>query len=65
MEGESVAKESKAQRKTIERVVNEAMEGTLKTSALKKVKSGKQAVAIALHEAGASNQETPANNKKI
>ncbi len=58
-----MAKETKAQKDTIERVMHEAQAGNLKTSAGKPVKSRKQAVEIALHEAGASNQETAAKNK--
>ncbi len=58
-----MAKASKAQKAVIERVMHEAKTGELKTSAGEPVKSRKQAVAIALHEAGASSQETPAKNK--
>ena len=56
-------KETKAKQATIERGMHEGKKGELKTSAGKKVKSRKQAVSIALHEAGASNQETLAKNK--
>jgi uncharacterized protein YecE (DUF72 family) len=62
-EEKKMAKESKAQKATIKRVMHEAEKGELKTSAGRQVKSRKQAVAIALNEAGASKQETPANNK--
>ena len=62
-EEKKMAKEGKAQKETIERVMHEAKKGELKTSAGKKVKSRKQAVAIALNEAGASKQETPVKNK--
>ena len=58
------AKQSPAQKKTVARVMHEAKHGELKTPAGKKVKNPKQAIAIALREAGASNQETPAKNKK-
>jgi hypothetical protein len=57
-------KQSAPQQKTIERVMHEAKHGELKTSTGKPVKSRKQAVAIALHESGASNQETPRQNKR-
>ena len=57
-----MAKQSKAQRETIERVMREAKEGELKTAAGTQVKSRKQAAAIALREAGASSQETPSKN---
>ncbi|MBV9826543.1 MAG: hypothetical protein JO001_12870 [Alphaproteobacteria bacterium] len=58
-----MAKQSAAQQKTVERVMHEFKHGELKTAAGKrKVKNPKQAIAIALHEAGASNQETPKKN---
>ncbi len=54
-----------AQRETIERVMHEFKHGELKTAAGKrKVKNPKQAIAIALHEAGASKYESPAENKR-
>jgi hypothetical protein len=56
--------ESPAQKATIARVMHEAKHGELKTSAGQKVKNPKQAIAIALHEAGASHQASPAENKK-
>ena len=58
--------ESKAQRGTVERVMHEYKEGELKTGRGKgpPVKSRKQAVAIALHEAGATNQESPKKNRQ-
>lgn len=58
--------ESKEQRGTVERVMHEYKEGELRTGRGKgpKVKSRKQAVAIALHEAGATNQESPAKNRQ-
>jgi hypothetical protein len=58
--------ESKEQRGTVERVMHEYKEGELRTGRGKgpKVKSRKQAVAIALHEAGATNQESPKKNKQ-
>jgi hypothetical protein len=59
------ARESVAQKKTIERVMHEAKHGELKTGqGKKKVTSRKQAIAIALHEAGASRNESPAKNRK-
>ncbi|HEX3954145.1 MAG TPA: DUF6496 domain-containing protein [Stellaceae bacterium] len=58
-------RESSAQKKTVERVMHEFKHGELKTArSATKVKSRKQAVAIALHEAGASNQESPKTNAK-
>ena len=62
-----MAKETPAQKRTIDRVMHEYMEGELKSGPdgkAGKVKSRKQAVAIALNEAGASNRKTPAQNRK-
>ena len=57
--------ESSEQRGTVERVMHEYKEGELKTGRGKgpKVKSRKQAIAIALQESGATNRESPAKNK--
>jgi len=58
-----MAKQSAAQKKTVERVMHEYKHGELKTAAGKrKVKNPKQAIAIALHEAGASKSESPKKN---
>ena len=54
-----MAKQSKAQQETVERVMHEFKHGELESSSGRKVKNPKQAVAIALHEAGATNQESP------
>jgi hypothetical protein len=59
-----MAKQNSAQKETVSRVMHEAKHGELKTSTGKKVKSRKQAVAIALHEAGATNTESPRKNKQ-
>lgn len=61
-----MAKETPAQQATVERVMHEFKHGELRTGAGKgpKVKEAKQAIAIALHEAGASNQEGPKSNRK-
>jgi Family of unknown function (DUF6496) len=49
-----------AQRRTVERVIHEFKHGELQTArARRKVKNPKQAVAIALSEAGASKYDTP------
>ena len=54
-----------AQRDTVERVMHEFKHGELKTArGTRKVKNPKQAIAIALHEAGASKYESPAENKR-
>jgi hypothetical protein len=57
-------RESKEQKETVGRVMREYKHGELETGARKPVKSRKQAVAIALHEAGASNQESPEKNRE-
>ncbi len=48
-------KETKSQQKTVERVMHSFKQGNLESSAGGKVKDRRQAVAIALAEAGASN----------
>ena len=58
-----MAKQSKAQKETVERVMHEFKHGELKGSG-GKVRSPKQAIAIALSEAGASNRQSPATNKR-
>lgn len=56
-------RESEPQKETVERVMHEFKHGELRSGASgQKVKSRKQAVAIALSEAGASNQQTPKEN---
>src|SRR3982751_6780123 len=57
--------QSKEQKETIGRVMHEFKHGELRIRGTgPKVKNPKQAIAIALHEAGSTNQETPAKNKK-
>jgi hypothetical protein len=57
-------RESEPQKETVERVMHEFKHGELKSgNSGQKVKSRKQAVAIALSEAGESNQQTPQENK--
>jgi hypothetical protein len=52
-----------AQRETVTRVMHEFKHGELKTArGTRRVKNPKQAVAIALHEAGASKFESPREN---
>lgn len=54
-----------AQRETIERVMHEFKHGELKTArGRRKVRNPKQAIAIALHEAGAAKHESPAENQR-
>lgn len=57
-------KESKGQKETVEQVMHEYKHGELETGRGTPVKSRKQAVAIALHEAGATNQESPKKNRE-
>src|SRR4051812_28624705 len=62
-----MAKESMAQRKTEGRVMHEFKHSELKSGPGGKggkVKSRKQAIAIALHEAGASKYDSPAKRRK-
>jgi hypothetical protein len=60
-----MAKQSKAQKETVERVMHEFKHGDLRIRGSgPKVKNPKQAIAIALHEAGASNQESPKKNRE-
>jgi hypothetical protein len=57
-------RESEPQKDTIERVMHEFKDGELRSGTSgPKVKNRRQAVAIALSEAGASNQQTPKENK--
>jgi len=57
--------QSPAQKRTVERVMHEFKQGELKTArGARKVKNPKQAIAIALHEAGTSNQESKATNAR-
>ena len=56
--------ETKGQKDTVGRVMHEYKHGELESGGGKLVKSRKQAIAIALHEAGASNQETPEKNQE-
>ena len=57
--------QSDKQKQIIERVMHEFKQGELKIRGNgPKVTNPKQAIAIALHEAGASDQESPAENRK-
>ena len=54
-----------SQRKTVERVMHEFKHGELKTArGRRKVKNPRQAIAIALSEAGASKYESESENKR-
>ena len=59
-----MAKETMAQRKTAGRVMHEFKHGELKSGRGGKVKSRRQAIAIALKEAGESKYESPKKNKR-
>lgn len=59
-----MAKQSKEQKETVERVMHEFKHGELETAGGRKVTSQRQAVAIGLSEAGASNENSPAENKR-
>ena len=57
--------QSPEQKKTVQRVMHEFKHGELKTArGSRKVKNPKQAIAIALNEAGASKYESPQKNKE-
>jgi hypothetical protein len=60
----SKPEESKEQKEIVERVMHEWKHGELETGTGKPVKSQKQAVAIALNEAGESKYESPEENKE-
>jgi hypothetical protein len=58
-------RQSGKQKATVERVMHEFKEGELRIRGTgPKVKNPKQAIAIALHEAGSSNRESPEKNEK-
>jgi hypothetical protein len=59
-----MAKQSRPQKKTVGRVMHEWKHRELESSRGGKVKSRRQAVAIALSEAGASNQQSPRQNRR-
>lgn len=59
-----MAKETPGQQRTVERVMHEFKHGELKQPGGRKVESRKQAVAIALREAGNSKFETRGENKR-
>lgn len=59
-----MAKQSKAQKETVERVMHEFKHGELESGSGRKVTNPKQAIAIGLSEAGASNQQSPKENKQ-
>jgi exonuclease VII small subunit len=65
MEMTMTPRETEPQKETIERVMHEYKHGELRSgTSAQKVKNRKQAVAIALSEAGASDQQTPKENEE-
>lgn len=60
-----MAKESSGQSEVMDRVMHEYKHGELESGNGTKVKSRKQAVAIALKESGESKYETKSENRKI
>jgi Family of unknown function (DUF6496) len=59
-----MAKQTAPQRETVGRVMHEWKHGELESSRGGKVKSRRQAVAIALSEAGSSNQQSKQQNRR-
>lgn len=59
-----MAKQSSGQRKTVGRVMHEWKHGELESSRGGKVKSCRQAVAIAMSESGSSNEQSRSQNRR-
>lgn len=59
-----MTKQSDRQKQTVERVMHEFKHGELATAAGKKVSNPNQAIAIGLSEAGASDRQSPEQNKR-
>lgn len=59
-----MAKQSRQQKKTVGRVMHEFKHGELRSGSGGKVKSPRQAIAVALSEAGASRRKSPKQNKR-
>jgi hypothetical protein len=57
-------KQSRPQRRTVGRVMHEFKHGELTRGRGGKVRNPRQAIAIALSEAGASNRQSPAKNRQ-
>src|SRR3954452_15744313 len=58
------SKQNPKQKEIVGRVMHEFKHGELKSAGGRKVRNPRQAIAIALHEAGSSNQESPAENRR-
>lgn len=59
-----MAKQSPAQKRIVERVMHASKHGELEQRDSEPVEDRKQAIAIALHEAGASDQEDRQTNER-
>jgi hypothetical protein len=59
-----MAKQSGAQKRKVGEVMHEFKHGDLDNGHGGTVRNGKQAIAIALSEAGTSNRQTPARNRR-
>lgn len=59
-----MARQSRKQKKTVERVMHEYKHGELRQAQGGRVRNPKQAIAIALREAGASKYESPGENRR-
>jgi len=59
-----MAKQSSGQQRTVKRVMHEYKHGELESNRGGKVKSRRQAVAIALSEAGSSRNQSPSENRR-
>jgi hypothetical protein len=59
-----MSKETESQRETVDRVMHAFKRGALKSSSGDPVKSPRQAIAIGLSEAGASDRQSPAETRK-
>jgi hypothetical protein len=59
-----MAKQSRPQKMTVRRIMHEYKHGELKSSTGRRVKNPKQAVAIALSEAGVSRKQSPKGTRR-
>src|SRR4051794_31071590 len=58
------SKQNPKQKEVVGRVMHEFKHGELKSGGGRKVRNPRQAIAIALHEAGTSNEQSPAQNRR-
>ena len=59
-----MAQQDDAQKHTVGRVMHEFKQGDLQSNGGRRVRNPKQAIAIALSEAGASDRQSPAVNRR-